>query len=97
MMARWLSWLVSGGRQSVRMTAAALLAYAATQVFGVHQGQWAVITCLVVVQASFANTWDTSLSRVYGTVLGALAGGGGVLAREWTGASVVQGSGVRAH
>jgi len=97
MMARWLSWLVSGGRQSVRMTAAALLAYAATQVFGVHQGQWAVITCLVVVQASFANTWDTSLSRVYGTVLGALAGGGGVLAREWTGVSVVQESGVRAH
>ena len=67
------------------MTAAALLAYAATQVFGVHHGQWAVITCLVVVQASFAGTWDASLSRVYGTVLGALAGGGGVLGRQWTG------------
>ena len=67
------------------MTVAALLAYAATALLGAHQGQWAVITCLVVVQASFANTWDASLSRVYGTVAGALTGGAGVLAHEWTG------------
>ena len=84
-MARWLRRLAGQWRQSIRMTVAALLAYAATALFGAHQGQWAVITCLVVVQASFANTWDASLSRVYGTVAGALTGGAGVVAHEWTG------------
>ena len=67
-----------GWRQAIRMTVAALTADAATTLFHLHQGQWAVITCLVVVQGTFANTLDASLSRIYGTAAGALAGTAGV-------------------
>lgn len=86
---RWLRRMRGHWRQSVRMTVAAVIACAATGLIGAHRGEWAVITCLVVVQASFANTWDASLSRVLGTAAGALAGGAGALARGWADAPVL--------
>jgi uncharacterized membrane protein YccC len=64
-------------RQAVRMTVAAVLAYLGTAWFGLPEGYWAVITCLVIVQGSLGATLDAGTSRAYGTVVGGLLGGAG--------------------
>lgn len=66
-------------RHAVRMTVAALLAYFATGIVGLHNGYWAVITCLVIVQSSLGATLSAGLARVAGTAAGALLGGAGAL------------------
>ncbi len=57
------------------MTVASMLAYACATVFGLPEGYWAVITCLVVVQANLGGTLEAGMSRLYGTMAGALFGG----------------------
>jgi uncharacterized membrane protein YccC len=69
-------------RHAARMTVAALAAYGITRAFGFAQGQWAVITCLVIMQGNIGGTLETSVARVKGTVVGAVSGGLGVLALE---------------
>jgi uncharacterized membrane protein YccC len=69
-------------RHAIRMTVAALAAYGVTQAFGLAQGQWAVITCLVIMQGNLGGTLETSIARVYGTVIGAVTGGLGVVMLE---------------
>jgi uncharacterized membrane protein YccC len=69
----------SGWRQAIRMTLAALLAYFSTGLVGLHQGYWAVITCLVIVQGSLGATISAGITRVAGTAVGAVLGGIGVL------------------
>jgi uncharacterized membrane protein YccC len=64
-------------RQAVRVTAAAVLAYLGTTWFGLPEGYWAVITCLVIVQGSLGATLDAGISRAYGTVAGGVLGGAG--------------------
>jgi uncharacterized membrane protein YccC len=59
------------------MTAAAVLAYLGTAWFGLPEGYWAVITCLVIVQGSLGATLAAGISRTYGTVVGGLLGGAG--------------------
>jgi len=66
-------------RQAIRMTTAAMLAYAATGLVGLHHGYWAVITCLVIIQGSLGATISAGLARVAGTAIGAIAGGIGAL------------------
>ena len=61
------------------MTLAALLAYLSTGLVGLHQGYWAVITCLVIVQGSLGATISAGVARVAGTAVGAVIGGIGVL------------------
>ncbi len=60
--------------QGARMLAACGLAYAASWAFGLHEGYWAVITALVVMQPEFADTLVASRNRVAGTLIGAAAG-----------------------
>lgn len=57
-------------RHAARMVAAALIADAATTAFGLPEGYWAIITCLVVVQASLGATVTAGLSRLAGTIAG---------------------------
>jgi fusaric acid resistance family protein len=84
---RWrLTWLFATftpgtWRQAARMTVAAVVAYLGTAWFGLPEGYWAVITCLVIVQGSLGATLSAGISRVQGTVIGALLGLGGALMR----------------
>jgi uncharacterized membrane protein YccC len=64
-------------RQAVRMTVAALFAYLGTVWFGLAEGYWAVITCLVIVQSTLGGTLNAAVSRINGTVAGAVLGGMG--------------------
>jgi uncharacterized membrane protein YccC len=63
-------------RKAVRMTAA-VLAYLDTARFGLPEGYWAVITCLVIGQGLLGATLDAGISRTYGTVVGGVSGGAG--------------------
>jgi len=69
----------AGWRQAIRMTLAALLAYLGTELVGLQQGYWAVITCLIIVQGSLGATISAGIARVAGTAAGAVMGGVGVL------------------
>lgn len=68
-----------GWRQMLRTIVAAVLADLVVAALHLPQGQWAVITCLVIVQGSVGNTLDASLSRVMGTLAGAVGGAFGLL------------------
>jgi len=61
-------------RQPLRVTVAAVVACLATAWLGLPEGYWAVITCLVIVQGSLGSTLSLGISRVQGTVVGALLG-----------------------
>lgn len=61
------------------MTLAALLAYLSAGLVGLHEGYWAVITCLVIVQGSLGATIGAGITRVAGTAVGAVIGGVGAL------------------
>jgi uncharacterized membrane protein YccC len=71
----------AASRQAIRMTVAAVLAFIATRLTGLPDGQWAVITCVVVVQGSLGGTLDAGLARLYGTLAGAAFGGAGAWLR----------------
>lgn len=68
-------------RQGLRMTVAAILAYLVTAWFALPEGYWAVITCLIVIQGSLGATLSAGISRVHGTIVGALLGLAGAFAQ----------------
>ena len=68
-------------RHTVRVMAAVLAAYALYAAFDLPQGYWAVFTTLIVMQASIGGTVGASVDRMYGTVLGAVVGGGAAALR----------------
>jgi uncharacterized membrane protein YccC len=59
---------------ALRTTAAALLALAAAQGFGIHHPWWAAMTVWVVAQPTSGLLLERSLARLAGTACGALAG-----------------------
>ena len=59
---------------ALRTTAAALLALAAAQGFGLHHPWWAAMTVWVVAQPTRGLLLERSLARLAGTACGALAG-----------------------
>lgn len=67
----------SGARLAFRMTVAAVVADLGTTLFGLPEGYWAVITCLVVVQGTLGATLDAALGRLLATVAGGVAGAAG--------------------
>jgi hypothetical protein len=69
----------AGWYQAIRMTLAALLAYVATALVGLHHGYWAVITCLIIVQGSLGATIGAGIARLAGTAAGGVLGGLGVM------------------
>ena len=68
-------------RHTARVMAAVLAAYVVYAVFDLPQGYWAVFTTLIVMQASIGGTVGASVDRMYGTVLGAVVGGGAAALR----------------
>jgi uncharacterized membrane protein YccC len=56
------------------MTVAAILAFAAARAFTLPEGYWAVISAVVVMQASLGGTLGASLDRLMATVAGAVVG-----------------------
>lgn len=61
-------------RHAVRVAVAAAASYALATVFSLPQGYWAVITAIVVVQASLGATVGASRDRMIGTAAGAAVG-----------------------
>jgi uncharacterized membrane protein YccC len=61
-------------RLAVRMTLAAVLTHFIAESLHLPQAFWAVVTALVVVQASLGGTLGAGIDRMIGTALGALVG-----------------------
>lgn len=61
-------------RQALRVVIAVVLTFAVVKIFGLPQGWWAVITALLVVQASVGGSLKAALDRLLGTLAGAFYG-----------------------
>jgi uncharacterized membrane protein YccC len=59
---------------SLRITVAGLIAYALGELLGVKQVYWAVLTSVIVMQASVGGSVKATIDRLVGTVAGALWG-----------------------
>jgi uncharacterized membrane protein YccC len=78
-------WIERAGRRigargaelklALRVTIAGVLAYAVTRFFDMPQGYWAVITAVVVMQASVGGSLKAAIERFSGTLAGAIYGG----------------------
>ncbi|HYM72772.1 MAG TPA: FUSC family protein [Stellaceae bacterium] len=58
-------------RLSLQMTVAGLAAYAVGHLFALSQVYWAVLTAVIVMQASIGGSLKASLDRFFGTIGGA--------------------------
>src|SRR5262245_46690782 len=61
-------------RLAVRVTSAALLAFALAKLLGFPHGYWAVITAIIVMQTSVGGSLKAAVDRPLGTMTGALYG-----------------------
>lgn len=59
---------------SLRITVAGLIAYTLGELLGVKQVYWAVLTSVIVMQASVGGSVKATIDRLVGTVAGALWG-----------------------
>jgi uncharacterized membrane protein YccC len=71
---RFLAARSSELRLAVRVTAAAVLAFALAKLLGFAHGYWAVITAIIVMQTSVGGSLKAALDRLLGTMAGALYG-----------------------
>lgn len=69
-----LSGRASEVRLAVRVTSAALLAFALARLLGFAHGYWAVITAIIVMQSSLGGSLKAAIDRLLGTMAGALYG-----------------------
>lgn len=74
----WVSrWIASHGaqlRQAVRMTVSGLVALGLGELLGTPRAYWAVLTAVLVTQASLGGSIRASIDRLIGTVCGAVYG-----------------------
>src|SRR5580658_7248398 len=59
---------------SLRITLAALIAYALGQLLGLHQVYWAVLSAVIVLQVSVIGSLKATVERLIGTLGGAVWG-----------------------
>ncbi|MGH7052447.1 MAG: FUSC family protein [Stellaceae bacterium] len=59
---------------SLRITAAGIITYVIVKLLGLEQGYWAVLTAVIVMQASLGGSLKAMLDRLAGTIAGAAAG-----------------------
>src|SRR5919109_1292642 len=64
-------------RLAVRVTTAAVLAFALAKLLGFAHGYWAVITAIIVMQTSVGGSLKAAVDRLLGTMAGALYGAAG--------------------
>jgi len=76
-MARGEDWVRRNGAQfrlAIRITTAGIAAYAVGHVLGLKQSQWAVLTAIIVMQASVGASLKAVVDRLVGTLSGAAWG-----------------------
>jgi uncharacterized membrane protein YccC len=76
----WSGWIEGAGERigahaaelklALRVTIAGTLAFAVTRFFDLPQGYWAVITAVVVMQASVGGSLKAAVERFTGTLAG---------------------------
>lgn len=71
---RFLTTRTSELRLAVRVTSAAILAFALAKLLGFAHGYWAVITAIIVMQTSVGGSLKAAVDRLLGTMAGALYG-----------------------
>jgi uncharacterized membrane protein YccC len=72
------AWLAGHGpelRLTIRVVVAGVATFVIAELLGLQQGFWAVITAVIVMQASVGGSLKASLDRLIGTVAGAVFGG----------------------
>src|SRR6202795_2274244 len=67
---RWIARHRPEMRLSLQMTIAGLTAFAAAHLLGLGQVYWAVLTAVIVTQASVGGSLKASLDRFFGTIGG---------------------------
>jgi uncharacterized membrane protein YgaE (UPF0421/DUF939 family) len=63
-----------GTWQGLMTAAAAWISYGTSSLIGLHEGYWAAISAIVVMQSDLAATRTTGRDRFIGTAIGALIG-----------------------
>jgi hypothetical protein len=76
------TWHSATLRHAARITAVVVPALAATMIWHTRYTHWLTITLVLVMQPFFATTWQRTLERMAGTLLGGLFAGG--LSALWT-------------
>jgi uncharacterized membrane protein YccC len=67
---------VDGARHGLLTAAAAWISYISTSWVGLHEGYWAAISAIVVMQVDLAATRNSGRDRFLGTALGGVLGWG---------------------
>lgn len=70
----WLTGRRAEFRLAARVVVAGVLTFALAQVLGLSQGYWAVITSVIVMQASLGGSLKATIDRLIGTLAGAIYG-----------------------
>ena len=70
----WLTKYQLEARLTLRMSAAGLIAFALAQLLGLARDYWAVLTAVIVMQASVGGSLKAMLDRFLGTIGGAAWG-----------------------
>jgi hypothetical protein len=70
-MPKWLTKYRLEARLMLRMSAAGLLAFALAQLLGLARDYWAVLTAVIVMQASVGGSLKAMVDRFLGTMGGA--------------------------
>src|SRR5260370_23628399 len=73
-LAGWISQHRPEIRLTLQMTIAGLTAFAVAHLLGLGQVYWAVLTTVIVIQASVGGSLKASLDRFFGTIGGAVWG-----------------------
>ena len=67
---RHRAWL----RQAARTLVSVFLSGAVSELFGLHEAPWALITAAIVTSSSVTGTWTAGRDQIVGTLIGAVAG-----------------------
>ncbi len=61
-------------RHAIRVALSLMLSYAVSEYFSLAQGDWVVLTALMVCQSNFSETRRRFFQRVFGTIFGVILG-----------------------